>query len=534
MTAFRIVAPLMLALGAIAAAHAQQTVPERTGYTTTSSHADVLAFLDSLVVRGAGMRVGTLGTSTQGRRIPYVVASRPLVASPADARRAGKAIFYIQANIHAGEVEGKEAMQRLLRELTLGSLRSLLDSVVLIAVPIYNTDGNDAFGPGERNRTGQNGPSVVGLRPNGQGLDLNRDYVKQEAPETRAALALIAKWDPDLFMDLHTTNGSYHGYALTWSPGLNANATAINTWIQDDALVAIRQRLRTRDRVETFPYGNFRNQEPDSLVLGWETYESVPRFGTNLMGMSRMSILSEAYSNDSLQRRIDATFAFVVATMRHLAEHRAEAQRRLAISMTARPDSVAIRSTFAPARRDTVIAELTRAGGEGSGGFARRQRTGEMKAIVMPVVDRFVATRKERIPAAYVLDAQWSDVVERLTRQGIVVERLDGPWRGTSARFMVDSAVVAPRAFEGHRTMRVEGRWGTAAPDSLPVGTYIVPTDQRMGLVAAFLLEPASEDGYTTWNFFDRAIRVRGAHPVRRLDTLPLAPRAMIDRPRAP
>jgi hypothetical protein len=535
MTALCRIAPLVVALGAatLVAAHAQQTVPERTGYSTTSSHADVLAFLDSLAARGAGIRVGTLGISTQGRRIPYVIAARPMVASPADARRSGKPVFYIQANIHAGEVEGKEAMQRLLRELTLGSLRSLLDSVVLIAVPIYNTDGNDAFGPGTRTRPGQNGPAVVGVRPNGQGLDLNRDYVKQEAPETRGSLALIAEWDPDLFMDLHTTNGSYHGYALTWSPGLNANTTAINSWIQDRALVAIRQRLRTRDRIETFPYGNFRNQDPDSLVLGWDTYESVPRFGSNLMGMSRMSILSEAYSNDPLQRRIDATFAFVVASMRYLAEHRSEAQRLLAASAIARPDSVAIRSTFAAPRRDTVIAELTRAAGEGTGGFSRRQRTGEMKAIVMPVVDRFVATRKERIPAAYVLDAQWIDVVERLTRQGIVVERLQAPWIGSTGRFTIDSAVIAPRAFEGHRMMRVEGRWGSAAADSLPVGTYIVPTDQRLGMVAAFLLEPASEDGYTTWNFFDRGIRVRGAHPVRRLDTLPPVPRVMIDSPGA-
>ena len=507
---------------------AQQTVPERTGFTRTSSHADVLAFIDSLTARGAGIRVGTLGTSTQGRRIPYVIAARPMVSSPADARRSGKPVLYIQANIHAGEVEGKEAMQRLLRELTLGALRPLLDSVVLLAVPIYNTDGNDAFGPGERTRPGQNGPAVVGLRPNGQGLDLNRDYVKQEAPETRASLALITEWDPDLFMDLHTTNGSYHGYALTWSPGLNPNATPINAWIQDRALVDIRQRVRARHKVETFPYGNFRNQDPDSLVLGWDTYESVPRFGTNLMGMSRMSILSEAYSNDPLERRIDATYAFVVESMRYLVERNAESRRLLGATIAARPDSVTVRSTFAPPRRDTVIAEITRAAGEGGGGFARRQRTGEMRKIVMPVVDRFAATRRERIPVAYALDPQWTEVVERLRRQGVVVERLEAPWTGATSRFAIDSAVVAPRPFEGHRAMRVEGQWGTATPDSLPVGTFIVPTDQRLGMVAAFLLEPASEDGYTTWNFFDRGIRVRGTHPVRRLDTTPKAVRLMV------
>jgi len=507
---------------------AQQTVPERTSFAQTSSHADVLAFLDSLQARGAGIRIGTLGTSTQGRRIPYVIAARPMVDNPGDAKRSGKPVLYIQANIHAGEVEGKDATLRLLRDVTLGPLRSLLDSVVLLVVPIYNTDGNDAFGPSERTRPGQNGPAIVGLRPNGQGYDLNRDYVKQDAPETRASLAFIAAWDPDVFMDLHTTNGSYHGYALTWSPGLNANATSANTWTQDRALPEIRRRMRTQHKFETFPYGNFRNQHPDSLRLGWDTYESVPRFGTNLMGMSRVSILSEAYSNDPLERRINATHAFVVETIRHVVAQQAELRRTLAATASARPDSVVVRSTFAPPRTDTVIAEITTAAGEGGGGFARRQRSGEMRKVVMPVIDRFVGTRRERMPAAYVLDAQWGDVVERLRRQGIAVERLGAAWTGQSMRFVVDSAVLATRAFEGHRAMRVEGQWGTAAADSLPAGTFIIPTDQRFGMIAAFLLEPAAEDGYTTWNFFDRAVRARGAHPVRRLDAMPNVPREVV------
>lgn len=509
-------------------AAAQQTVPERTAYARTSTHAEVLAFLDSLAAHGAGVTVGQLGTSTQGRRIPYVIAARPMVATPAEARRSGKPVLYIQANIHAGEVEGKEAVQVLLRELTLGSLRSLLDSVIVLAVPIYNTDGNDAFGPSDRNRPGQNGPGVVGLRPNGQGYDLNRDYVKQEAPETRASLAFITEWDPDLFMDLHTTNGSYHGYALTWSPGLNANTTPANAWVQDRALPEIRQRTRARHAVETFAYGNFRNQEPDSLVLGWVTYESVPRFGSNLMGMSRLSVLSEAYSNDTFERRIAATSAFVVETIRYMVARRDDARRVLAATIAARPDSVTIRSTFAPPLRDTVIAEITHAAGEGAGPFARRVRTGEMRRVVMPVVDRFMAAQREAIPVAYVLDPQWTDVVERLRRQGVLVEQLQQPWTGTSERFVVGSAVQSPRPFEGHRMMRVEGSWKAATSDSLPAGTFLVPTAQRLGMVAAFLLEPASEDGYTTWNFFDRALRVRAAHPVRRLTDIPSVPRTLV------
>ncbi|HRP07487.1 MAG TPA: M14 family metallopeptidase [Gemmatimonadales bacterium] len=507
---------------------AQQTVAERTGAANTSTHADVIAFIDSLEARGARLHVGVLGTSPQGREIQWLVASRPLVTTPGEARRSGKPVFYIQANIHGGEVEGKEAMQRLLRDLTIGDLQPLLDSVIILAVPVYNTDGNDNLGPAARHRPGQNGPDPVGLRPNGQGFDLNRDYIKQEAPETRASLALIAEWDPDVFMDLHTSNGSYHGYALTWSPGLSPIRTPVNSWVQDTALPAIGKRIMARHGFRTFPYGNFANQDPDSIGnLGWLTYESVPRFGTNLMGISRVSLLSEAYSNDPFARRIDVTWAFVLESIRWFNEQHAAMQDRIERTIALRPDSVPVRSTFAPPRRDTVIFEVTSSAGQGSGGYARRQRSGEFRTQVMPVVDRFVPTRKEVRPAAYLLDAQWSEVVERMVRQGIAVERIDVPWTGQSSRFRIDSIAVL-RPFEGHRAVRVDGNWEVPAADSLPAGGYLISTDQRLGTLAAFLLEPASEDGYTNWNFFDRALRTRGFHPVRKVAELPAVPRTRV------
>lgn len=506
---------------------AQQTVPERTNNERTSTHAEVLAFLDSLAARGAAIRVGHLGTSPDGREIPYVIAARPLVDDPVAARRTGKPVLYIQANIHAGEVEGKEALQQVLRELTLGALRPLLDSVIVVAVPIYNSDGNEAFGPVTRNRPEQDGPPMVGLRPNGQGYDLNRDYVKQEAPETRGALALIAAWDPDLFMDLHTTDGSYHGYALTFSPGLNANRTPANAWVQDTVLEAIRVRMRQRHKTEIYPYGNFVDQTPDSLQKGWVTYESTPRFGTNLMGMTRLSILSEAFSHDPFGRRIEATHDFVVETIRWLAEHAADVRNHMARTIAARPDSVAVRSDFAPPRMDTVIAEVTHSTGRGAGGFAPRERTGEFRRVWMPVTDRFMATRSEKIPAAYLLDPQWSDVVALLVRQGVTVERLETPWTGPAEHFRIDSLTVL-RPFEGHRAVRADGSWQAAAPDSMPAGSFLVSTDQRFGMLAAFLLEPASEDGYTNWNFFDRGMRARGLHPVSRVMALPAVPRTVV------
>jgi hypothetical protein len=496
---------------------AQQTRPERTAGAETSTYADVTGFLDSLARTGAPLRMGTVGFSPEGRRIPWVLAARPMVDGPADAQRSGKPIIYIQGNIHAGEVEGKEAAQRLLRELTAGSLRSLLDSVIVLVVPIYNIDGNEQFAPGDRNRPGQNGPASVGRGTNGQGLNLNRDYVKLEAPETRASLALINAWEPDVFIDLHTTNGSYHGYALTWAPGLNPNSSPANEYARDHFLPTIRERMRRRHQLETFPYGNFRNQEPDSLVLGWETYDARPRFGTNSMGVrGRIPILSEGYSNSPFADRIEATYQFLREILSLAAEERVAVKRVVLASATWRPDSISLHSRFAPASRQEVIAEITEADGDGSHGFSRRKRTGVFRRVRMPVVDRFEPALQVGRPAAYLLPPAQAGLVTLLRAQGIVVSRLTADWTGPGEGFLVDSIQVAPFLFEGHRTVSVAGQW-TSRSLSATAGWYYITTDQRSGVLAACLLEPASEDGFATWNLLDRDLRVGEQAPVFRV-----------------
>ena len=504
---------------------AQSTRPERTGFRETSSHADVLAFLDSLARATSDTRIATLATSPEGRRVPWVLAARPLPAGPAEAHRSGKPIVYLQANIHGGEVEGKEAAQMLLRDLTQGRLRPLLDSLVLLVVPIYNADGNDRLGPGDQNRPGQNGPAMVGQNPNGLWLNLNRDYVKMEAPETPAAAKLIVAWDPDLFIDLHTTNGSYHGYVLTYAPGLNPNSNPATDFVREKFLPVVRERMHRRHGQQTFSYGNLRSQDPDSLALGWETYDARPRFGTNWMGLrGRLAVLSEGYSNADFRTRIQATYNFVGELLSLAAEQRTAIKWLVQASGRRKVDSVVVRSMLAPPTIQPVIAEITRSAGDGTGGFARRQRTGVYRTVRMPVFDRFTAARKELLPAAYLVPPRLRSVVDLLKRQGVQVDLLTQPWRGPAQAFAVDSLIVGP-LFEGHRTVQAEGRWnGEPADTAIAAGWYLVATIQPLGVLAAYLLEPASEDGVVTWNVLDREIQPGAPYPILRLHSHPRIP----------
>ncbi|HUR92788.1 MAG TPA: M14 family metallopeptidase [Gemmatimonadaceae bacterium] len=517
----------------IASEQLPRTRAERSDFTETSRYADVVAFIDSLQKLRAPIAVGSIGKTSQGRDIPYVIASRPLVRTPAAARRLGRPVVYVQGNIHAGEVEGKEALQALLRDLVFEPKRNVLDSIVLIAVPIYNADGNEAVGPQERNRSSQNGPQIVGGRASAQELNLNRDYVKAEAPETRASLAMFNEWNPDVFVDLHTTNGSYHGYALTYSPPLTP-AAPLAGYTQTVWLPLLRERMRTRHRFETFDYGNFLTDErelaaPTSAAEGWATYDHRPRYSTNYYGMRNgVAILSEAYSHDPFARRVAATDAFVREILSLAAERGAEIKRlRAAASGQGAGQVVPIRSqlTRAPSVVDVIVEDVVATGDSArtEPGVPRgRRRTGNFRTVKMPVYDRFDPTLTVNVRRGYVVTGGQPRVIDLLAAHGISVERMDASRVLSLERFTVDSVIRAARPFEGHNEERVTGRW-SAATESVSAGSYFIPTEQPLGRLVVYLLEPESDDGLLTWNYFPGLAR-GSILPVARVAPGPSAP----------
>lgn len=436
---------------------------------------------------------GTLGYTTEHRAIPYVILSRGPMK--------GRPVVYVQGNIHAGEVEGKEALLALIRDLGTRSEASVLDSILLIAVPIYNADGNEKFAPQSTNRTEQNGPEMVGQRPNGMGLDLNRDYIKAEAPETRASLAAFNRWNPDVFVDLHTTDGSFHGYALTYAPSLSP---AARPYTRDSLLPELRRRVAQRDGFAIFDYGNFEGQP-----RAWKTYDNRPRFGTNYFGIrGRIAILSEAYSHDPFERRVKATYAFVREILSLVAEKKATIAHQS--DLTA--DSVPIRSALEHSVNRPVVAESLIATGDSSltqPGVPRGyRRAGHFDTVTMAVYDRFTPTLEASMPKGYVIPAAETAAVRLLNLHGIA---LTGPRKscGPAQSFVLDSATRDTFAFQGHHQAHEFGHWSA---DSKPVAgpCFEVTTHQRLGVLAVYLLEPESDDGLVTWNV------VEGT-PIRRL-----------------
>jgi hypothetical protein len=469
-------------------------------------------------------------------------------------------------------------MLAMLRDLLFDKNKNVLDSVVLIVQPIYTADGNEMLAPQAKNRGAQNGPELVGTRQNASKWNLNRDYVDADAPETKASLAMLNRWKPDLFMDLHTTDGSIHGYALTYSPSLSP--TAVNSAPYTTKLLAvIRQRMLDRQGFYVIDYGDFsrpradgRGGEPggalggggfgrggdtaaarearrsrfnrgpsleqiiaDSIpTSGWvfSTYEPFPRYGTNYYGLrNRISILSEAFSHDPFARRVASTYDFVSEILSYVAEHKSEVLSlgksgdAKVVAWGKNPASspkLSLRSRMDTTRIEDVRVEqvtpLTDSSAKREPGMGMRQRTGIIKNVRMPLMVSFTPTLTSTLPYAYAFDAQTAKaILPTLRLHGLDVEQLTTAATVEAQAFDVDSVMERGRS-ETSRTMKdIAGSWKPASSRSLPAGTYVVRSGQPYGLVAFYLLEPESDDGLMQWSFYDGIVAPHSDFPILRV-----------------
>lgn len=546
------------------------TVAEKTDYAATARYADVVELCDRIAAASKGRAVRlSLGVTEQGRDIPMLVLADPPVKSADEARRSGKLVVLLFGNIHAGEVCGKEALPMLAREWlgldadpapdkpadepqasepnatpaappapdakpaedaakdasprrSRDSKGGVLKDLIVVLVPIYNADGNENLGPIAVKRPGQKGPDGgdgAGTRENTNGLDLNRDYVKLEAAETRAMVRFLVQWDPAVVVDTHTTNGSHHRYPLTYAGPTNpAGNPEVLTYVRDTMLPELDKRSLEKYALHTFFYGNFENNH-----TRWTTYPDHPRYGTPYLGLrNRIGILSEAYSYAPFKDRVLATRDFCREVVEFAAEKRAEIrdllrkadEKTIAAGKAAKPDDLFPLRSEAKAFPDKAVAL----------GFEEEQRDGKRVATErtrdydVEFINDFQPTLTTRRPFAYLMtrDAAQRSIVPTLQRHGVRVEELREDVELNAEALVIESVTKAMRPFQGHDLVDVKTS-SRATSLRARAGMYVVRTAQPLGNLAAYLLEPSSADGLTTWNFFDDSLTMGAEFPVLRV-----------------
>lgn len=497
-----------------------QTRAEATGFAETTRYDEVMAFLDVLQASSHYIQGTHFGYTTEGRALPLVIYGN-VVNATSDGVQAASAPLrvLILANIHGGEVAGKEAVLMLLRTLAAGMHAEWADSLVLLVVPIYNADGNERISL--YNRPLQNGPiGGMGQRANAQGYDLNRDFMKVDAPETRALLRLLRDYDPHVFIDLHTTNGSYHAYPLTYAPPLHPSTPApLVDYLRQVWLPTLNEAIWTTYRWKFFYYGNLLRSDGDQSP-GWYTFDHRPRFGTNYVGLRGMiGLLGEAYAYATFEERIEASYAFLETVLSFAAAH-ASAIRTI-IEQVRRTSPVgqpiALRARLAQAPKPAlVLLGAVDSLRHPYTGQLMLQRRPEVLPEMLPLYDRFAPTETIILPQGYLVPAGLDRVHNLLEAHGIPCVPVENSLTPEVERFRVDSVAVASRPYQGHRAQEV---WGTYERQTLaaPAGSCMVPIDGRIGRLAALLLEPRSDDGLVTWGLVEDQLAPGRYYPIMRV-----------------
>lgn len=487
-----------------------KTVAESSDFQSTAPYADVLNFCEELAKASEYVQLLSMGRTYEKRDIPLLVIADPPIKSAEEAKKDPRPVVFAMGNIHAGEVCGKEALLMLARDL-IAKKSPVYKELILVFAPIYNADGNERFST--TNRPGQIGPSNgMGQRPNAMGLDLNRDHMKLESLEARSLARFMADWEPIIAMDLHTTDGSFHRYRLTYdSPRNPATETALLEFGRDKFLPTISKELKSRDPEDlTFYYGNFSPNHDQ-----WRSYPAAPRYSTHYFGLrNSLGILSEAYAFISYRDRVLMTYRFVDEILTQAAKRKSAIVELTAAASKSKPATLPIR--FRPNAFDRTF-KVPGYKEEVAGRGRLRTEDDEEAEYELEYFGIAKSTLDVKVPASYVVPATYTKVIENLRNHGVQIETLDAPRAARVTAYKITNFRKAKRAFQGHTMISEVEVETTGKQTELTAGSVVVSTDQPLVRLIVNLLEPQAADGLTTWNFLDDALS-SGEYPILRIE----------------
>ena len=485
------------------------TPAERTGLSATPGYVETMDWLRKLVAAAPELKMVSIGKSLQGRDFWMVIASADQVFTADALNATGKPLLLAHSGIHAGEIDGKDAGLMLLRDMTVaGKRKELLAKTNFLFIPILNVDGHERRSP--YNRINQRGPEEMGWRTNARNQNLNRDFTKLDTEGVRALIKVFRQWKPDLYLDLHVTDGADYQYDITFGGnGRSGWSPAIGNWIEDVYRPAVSAALSES------------GHEPGGLVFatngmdmkdGFLTWSGDPRFSNGYGDAAHLpTILVENHSLKPYKRRVLGTYVLLAETLALLAKEKDSLQQATTTDLQRRPSSIPLsfkrNENQSPEKVMFKGVRSERYKGKVSGGEVVRW-TGKPVNEAIPKVYIDQPGQMVDVPKAYIIPAAWSDVAERIALHGIDVEQLSEPLTTTAEVYHLPDAGIAepsgwtPNPFEGHIRIDPGHPVMQVIEATYPAGSYRISTDQPLGELLVLMLEPLAPDSFLQWGFF--------------------------------
>lgn len=485
------------------------TFYEKSDFKKTPSYAETLDYCKLLASTSSKIHLTSLGSSPQGRDINMLIVDRDGLKTPEAIRSAGRVITLIQACIHPGESEGKDATLMLLRDMVTRNMhKDLLEKSSIIFIPIFNVDGHERSGP--YNRINQNGPEEMGWRTNAQNLNLNRDFMKADTPELQHWLSMFNTWLPDFFMDIHTTDGADYQYALTYAVETFGNLdSGLTRWLKTIYEPRMTQKMAAAG-IPVFPYVQFRQwHDPRSGLRNGPSPAMISQ--GYAAAANRAAVLVETHMLKDYKTRVDATYRMLIETLA-IVNHQAETLRTL--------NKMADQSTSSPAfrKQDMVVSWKTDPNDSTMvkfAGFDYEVRKSDLTGgnwyiydnqkpveFNLPLFDKALPENVVKLPAAYIIPVEWTEVIQRLKYHGIQMKTLNEETtiEVKSYRFYDPEFRCTPN--EGHHMVKTKSEEITEQR-IFSKGSVAVPTNQRNAKIIALLLEPLASGSLLEWGFFN-------------------------------
>jgi murein tripeptide amidase MpaA len=487
-----------------------QTHAEKTDYRETPRYAETIEYSRRLDQASPLIKFESFGKSGEGRELPLLIATEGGTFTPEAARRAGKAVILIQACIHAGEPDGKDAGLALLRDIAITRTQpGLLKNLVVLFIPIYNTDGHERVSP--YNRINQDGPEEMGWRTTSTYQNLNRDYMKADTPETRSWLSLWNQWKPDLFIDCHVTDGADYRYNITYQHEHHAGvAESVLAWEKKVIDERVAPATEAAGNVVSWYLEFIDNRD---LPKGIRDFNGSPRFSTGYTPLrNRPGILIETHMLKPYRPRVIGTYDFLRFA---LAEVSRDPESLLAAVREADKKTIAEGRTYDPARRYPLDFELSekptpynlraveyKTEQSDISGAQRVIFGAKPLDITVPLYNDFRVKTAVAPPLYYIVPAQWKDVIELLKLHGLTTQTIKAATTIDVESYRFVDVKWAGGPFEGRLmpSFKVEV---VRERRTFPAGSVIVPLEQEAAKVAINLLEPQAPDSLVRWGFFN-------------------------------
>lgn len=475
------------------------TPAEKTDFRFSPSYTATMQWLEKLGTDNSFLKMVTIGQSENGRDIKMIIATSDIDFSEKALAASNKPLILIQAGIHSGEIDGKDAGMMLLRDITKGNKNALLEGVNLLFVPILNVDGHERTGP--FNRPNQRGPEMMGWRTNARNLNLNRDYTKLETKGIQTMVEIINTYNPDLYLDIHVTDGVDYQYDITF--GYNGDymySPQTTLWLDIYFRPQVSNALEAMGHIPGPLVFSVNNED---FSQGYFKFDSSPRYSDGYGNVRHLpTILIENHSLKPFRQRVLGTYVFLEATIQTMTRHHHILQQAIEEDKSRRQENIPL--TFKPSEKtDSMLLK----------GIISRKVFSEITgdSIVAwlgePILQKVkvLANNEPEVvvqrPKAYWIPTAYEDVIKKLRMHGIEMEITSDAQEVDVEMHRITDPKLASTAFEGR--VRVSGNSVIEHHTvEYPAGSAVISTDQPLGDLAIVLLEPNHPDSFFQWGYF--------------------------------